>query len=154
MQTFPSIYEAVKSHGFFHYLMDYLSLTLNIPASQIWLARVPQAGFFVLLTHPYDSLSCLFYEARCPKLTLCFQCLLISAYQWWCCCWECLGLCSPGPFLYTAAPTDIFPIRAHAVAGLVLVVLDFDHQGALRWQSLLCTCPGGYKAYLGHIARS
>ena len=43
----------------------------------------------------------------------------------------------------------IFPIGAHAVAGLVLVVLDYDHQGILKWQSLLCTCPGGYKACLG-----
>ena len=33
------------------------------------------------------------------------------------------GLCSPGPFLDTAAPTDISPIGAHAVAGLVLVFL-------------------------------
>lgn len=60
-----------------------------------------------------------------------------------------LGMPGTGPILLTAAPIDIFPIGAHAVAGLVLLVLDYDHQGTLKWQSLLCACPGGYTACLG-----
>ena len=150
MQTFPSpIYEAVKSHGFFHYLMGYHSLTLNIPASQILLARILQAGFFVLLTHPYDSLSCLFYEASCPKLILYFldACWYqpingdaVAGNAWALLTWAVSRYSSPHRH---------FPHRSPCCGWTGPCVLDYDHQGTLKWQSLLSTCPGGYKACLG-----
>lgn len=47
-----------------------------------------------------------------------------------------------------SSPHRHFPHRSPCCGWTGPCVLDYDHQGTLKW-SLLRTCPGGYKACLG-----